>query len=87
MQDWKDDILRSMEGAHRAEPNPDLYAAIQAKIRSSGKLQVVSKPYLALAAACFAVLLVANIRLLSHRSGDGTTQSGYQIEAANFSLY
>ncbi len=87
MEQWKDDVLKSMQGAQRAQPDPQLYAAIQAKIVGIGAMQVVKRPYLALAAASLALLITANISLLASRSAETSTPSVYQIENANFSIY
>jgi hypothetical protein len=84
--DWKDQVIRSLEGAKRAAPNPLLYDDIRIKI-AGAKLQVVRRPYLALAAACLAFLITANIWALSQRSTGATSPSVYQVEVANFNLY
>ena len=84
---WKDDILRSMEGAKRAEPDPQLYTRIRERIMVP--MQVVRRPYLAAAAACLALLLTANIWALSTATQKPapTSSSTYQIEQAHFDLY
>lgn len=76
-----------MEGAQRAQPDPQLYAAIQAKIAGMGQMPVVKRPYVALAAACLGLLIMANISLLSKRNSVQSTPSIYQLESANYSLY
>ncbi len=87
MENRKDDILKSIEGAKRAQPDPQLYAAIQAKIAGIEHLQVVKRPYVALAAACLGLLIFANVSMLSNKDSAQKTPSVYQIEYANYSLY
>lgn len=83
---WKDGILQSWEGARRAEPGPDVYAKIRQKI--NGKMEPVQRTYLALAAACFAALLCANIWLLRTNLPETTNVArSYGIDAANFNIY
>jgi hypothetical protein len=85
-EQWKDEVLRSMEGAKRAEPNPLLYHQIRAQL---GKMEVVRRPYLALAAASLALLLSANIYALAQQSTEQQAPAAtvYQIDQANFDLY
>ena len=85
---WKDKILRSLEGAKRAEPDPQLYGRIQTQLRA-GQMQIVRSPYLALAAACLAVLLTANIYALAQQNtGQPTAErSVYQVDQTSFDLY
>lgn len=86
-EQWKDDILRSIEGAKRAEPGPFLFDNIREKIGSAGRMQVVRRPYLALAAACLALLLAANIRAMRQSNGETSAHSIYQVDNTNFELY
>lgn len=87
MQDWKDDILNSLEGARRAEPNPDLYGKIQATIAGMSAMKVVKRPTLAVAAACLTLLITANIWAISQSRVENRTPSVYQIESADFDIY
>lgn len=83
---WKDEVLRSLEGARRAEPKPELYAGIRARIEA-GRMQVVRRPYVALAAACLLALAAANVWALRQRPPETSSASAYQIESADFDLY
>lgn len=85
---WKDEIMRSLDGARRAEPGPELYNRIRAQL-TTGSLQVVRRPYAALAAACLALLISANVYALVRRSAHATSPatSVYQLDQANFDLY
>ena len=87
MMERKDDILLSLEGLKRAEPDPKLYASIQAKIANAGKMQVVRRPWLAVAAACLALLICANIWAFGKSSLESRVPTAYQIDQANFNLY
>jgi len=89
-EDWKDDIFRSLEDIQRAEPSPELLDKIKAKTNKvvvNTAIQVVRRPYIALAAACLLLLLMANIRALSLGRNMPSTSSAYQIDNANFDLY
>ena len=89
-EQWKDNILRSLEAAKRAEPAPLLFDKIQAKIAATvpdGQMQGVYRPYLVLAAACLALLVTANVWALSFRATEPTVPSTYQADIANFDLY
>jgi hypothetical protein len=84
-EQWKQEVLRSLEGAKRAEPNPLLYAGIRERIAHTA--HVVRPAYLTLAAACLALLLVANILALRHSNAEKQGPSVYRVENANFDLY
>lgn len=83
---WKDEVLNSMAGATRAQPDPRVYRQIQVRL---GKLQTVRTPYLALAAAGLALLLSANIFALAKQGAGQQAPAAtvYQINQANFDLY
>ena len=86
-EQWKDEVLRSLEGARRAEPSPLLYDKIRGKIGHAVKMRVVRPGYLALAAACLGLLVTANVWALRQSRQDVTTPSAYQLDYANFDLY
>jgi hypothetical protein len=89
-EQWKEDILKSLEGIRRAEPDGQLYAGIRSKIEGSamaGRMQVVRRPYLSLAAACLAALIVANVWVIGQRQADQSPTSVYQVDSAHFDLY
>lgn len=83
---WKEEVLRSLEGAKRAEPAPGLYAGIRSRL---APMQVVRRPYVALAAACLAVLITANVWALHQRQVEtpASSVSVYQVDNARFDLY
>ena len=85
---WKDEVLRSLEGARRAEPDHRLYARIRARVEGRHNTGLVRRPYLALAAAALALLLTANVLALARQRPAATpAYSGYALEVANFNLY
>lgn len=89
-EDWKDEILRSLEGIQRAEPSPEILDKIRAKtnnVATNTAIQIVRRPYIALAAACLLLLLMANIRALNQGRNIPSTSSAYQVDNANFDLY
>ena len=86
----KNDILSSLDGLKRAEPGPEVYAGIRAKIDKAfvgSGLQVVRGPYLALAAASLVLLITANIWALNRQQTETTASSVYQVDNAHFDLY
>jgi hypothetical protein len=80
-----DEILNSMKGAQRAEPDPMLYERIRAKI--AVPMQVVRRPYLAAAAACLALLITVNVWVLSRQQARPSATTAYQIDQTNFNFY
>jgi hypothetical protein len=55
---WKDDILNSLQGMERAEPNPFLYTRIEARLQADTGL---SKLQIRLAGALMIALLMVNV--------------------------
>ncbi len=86
-EQWKDEVLRSLEGARRAEPGPLLYDKIRAKTVLAAPMHVVRPGYLALAAACLALLVTANAWAFSQSRQEASTPSAYQLDNTNFDLY
>ncbi len=89
-EQWKDDILNSLEGIRRAEPGAGLYAEIRSKIAeaaAAGSMRVVRRPYVSLAAACLAALITANVWVIGQRQPDQSSVSTYQVDSAHFDLY
>lgn len=86
-ENWKDDVLHSLDGIESAAPPAELYGKIRYKVLNMRQLQVVRRSYIAVAAAGLALLLTANIWVLSSTRTVGNTPSVYQIEQANFNLY
>lgn len=85
-EQWKVGILNSLEGIKKAEPDALLYDKIKSKIWA-GPIQVVRRPYVFLAAACLAVLVVSNVWMLSQGGMEKPAISVYQVDNANFDLY
>ncbi len=89
-EQWKEDILRSISGAKRAEPRPDLYAGIRAKLNAPAaaeSFKVVHRAYLAVAAACLALLITANVWALRQEHTGASGSSVYQLDNTRFDLY
>lgn len=89
---WKNEVLGSLEGLQRAEPDPALYAKIQTRLDAGTKprLQVIHRSYVAVAAACLLLLLVANVYALQqqHAKPVRTAPAAYDaLENARFDLY
>jgi len=85
-ESWKDQIMNSLDGAQRAEPQADLFEKIRHKIHTA-PMQVVKKPYVAVAAACLAFIVALNFWALMRSSMPGETSSVYQFDQTNFELY
>lgn len=84
---WKEEVLRSLDGAQRAEPGDLLYHNIRAKVLAR-QMQVLRRPYLAAIAAGLALLISANVWVLNRQQQPTTvTTSTYQIDPAHFDLY
>lgn len=91
-EEWKNTILNSLQGAQRAKPDPQVYQRIQARLgerTGAGKMELVRRPYLALAAAGLALLITANVYALAQQRTASTSPSAssYQLDRANFDLY
>lgn len=84
-----DDILKSLEGASRAEPSAQAYQMILQRIAASEQIRLVRRPYVALAAACLALLLSVNVLALKQQTSPGghASPGTYQLDAANFDFY
>lgn len=64
---WIDDVLSSLNGIQRAEPEPFLYARIRHHIDSNRSAVYVSARTVWLAAASFALLLLLNWQIVSRQ--------------------
>lgn len=92
-EQWKDRIMGSLEGLKRAEPHPGMYSSIRTRltdVKPAGQMHLVRRPYLALAAASLALLLIANVWVLKRQysmSPSASNVSVYRLDNANFDLY
>lgn len=83
---WKDEVLNSIEGIRRAEPDPRLYEGIRANLAKSA--QLVPRPWISFVAASFALLIFANVYALTQQKNEpNTATSVYQLDHTNFNLY
>ncbi|MBY0433605.1 MAG: hypothetical protein K2U26_05810 [Cyclobacteriaceae bacterium] len=75
---WKEEVLGSMRGMKRAEPNPFLFTRIEARIEKQwGRMGVWQ---VRLAAAVMVVLLIVNsVALLRSNRTAGETTDAYSI--------
>ena len=85
---WKDEILNSMRGANRAEPNPFLFTRIQSKLK--GEITSSSRLW-KLATLLSFILLALNISLILWNQKTTaraiTENSSYLIETSSYQLY
>ena len=89
-ENWKNDVLRSLEGARRAEPGPWVYTRIRERIGQTAPVRAmrpVHPLYVALAAASLALLLTANVLALRQQSQVSNNPTVYQVDSANFNVY
>lgn len=61
---WKDDVLNSLQGLQRAEPNAFLFTRIEAKLEQTTGL---SKLQVRLAGAAMVLLLAVNLWVVSSK--------------------
>jgi hypothetical protein len=85
-EQWKEEVLNSLEGIQRATPDTNLYNRIRAKV-IAGQKRVVRRSYVAMAAACLVVLVASNVWVLAQRKVEMQASSPYQVDNANFDLY
>lgn len=60
---WKDDILHSMKGSHRATPNPALFAKIEQQLSTSSAKVISVYQWRNYAAAMILILLMNTVVL------------------------
>ena len=58
---WNDNVLASLNGIKRAEPNPFLFARIKQQIRDGETAKFISTSKISFALMGFALLLMLNI--------------------------
>lgn len=85
-ESWKDQIMNSLDGAQHAEPQADMFEKIKQKMHTT-PMQVVKKPFVAVAAACLAFIVALNIWALMRAPMPGDTSTVYQFDHTNFELY
>lgn len=86
-ESWKDQIMNSLDGAQRADPQADMFEKIKQKMRTA-PLQMVKTSFVAVAAACLAFIVALNIWTLMRSPVPGeASSSAYQFDRTNFELY
>ena len=63
---WIDEVITSLNGLQRAEPQPFLWTRVMSRVREQ---KPVATSYMWLAAASFAILIVLNILVFSSGKG------------------
>jgi hypothetical protein len=85
-EQWKNDVMVSLHGIKRAEPNPFLFTRIEAAI--TNQVAKVTPKQWRLAIAFSIVILILNGWLISRDSaGDMSEQSPYQLNNHRYQLY
>lgn len=93
-EQWKDEVLSSLRGLKRAEPNPFLFTRIEERIKSPSAFfpnASVSLPKLSLAFAGIALLGMLNFFVLKNSINSSTntnnSQKAYSLNNINYQLY
>jgi hypothetical protein len=94
MDKWKEEVLQSIGGMHRAEPNPFLLAKIKARIntRENDAVPVFQPAFMRLAVTCLALLIVVNVTVMirSNHVGRAEREMDYSYGSGlsqTFNLY
>ncbi len=89
-EQWKDDILDSMRGAKRAEPNPFLFTRILAQIETSEQSVPQSYFKVRLAVSACALILILNVTLIIRQvrvSAENSEPATYSLNDNQYQLY
>jgi hypothetical protein len=85
-EQWKNDVMDSLRGIKRAEPNPFLFTRIEAAITQ--QVTKVTPKQWRLAIAFSIVILILNGWLINRNSpGNMNEQSPYQLNNHRYQLY
>ena len=71
-EQWKDEVLNSLQGIDRTEPNMFLFTRIEARLHQASGL---SKLHVRLAGACMILLLVLNVWMVGTSTSNQTPNS------------
>ncbi len=82
---WKDEILGSLKGIQRAEPNPFLFTRIEAKI--SAEKPASASPILRWAALALVVLLSVNTYALLSMRKNTISENSNSYNLSGFESY
>ena len=80
---WKDEVLESLKGIKRAEPNPFLYTRIESKLFSGVEITPTQLRWATI--TLVAILAFNAAALLQHRSTSVRNSNEYSL--SNFSTY
>ena len=87
MENWKNEILNSLEGLERANPPSDSLQKIQQKIQEQN--EAFQRQWMAVAAAVVITACIIIFFVLSYNSSDELTESTepYTELVSDYSLY
>lgn len=87
MEEWKDNILKSMDGADQAKPPSDSFSKIQSKLAQHQE-ETHSKGWMAVAAAIL-LMISANVALInSYYSSNETSKTNSDSElVSDYNIY
>jgi hypothetical protein len=91
-EQWTDDILDSLRGAKRAEPNPFLFTRIVSSLEGGQAPVRISLLYMRMAVSVFILVVAFNVTLLvryakSSPENTESTSSGYELSSRHYQLY
>jgi hypothetical protein len=87
---WKDDIIDSMRGAKRAEPNPFLFTRILSQIETSDQSVRQSYFKVRVVVSLCALILILNVTLIVRHvktSAQNSESSAYSLNTNQYQLY
>ncbi len=85
MEQWKDEVMDSLNGLERVKPNPFLFAKIRDRIGRQEAIETVGPAGLRLAFASIAILVAINISVLISNSRIGNATGFEDSYSDNFS--
>lgn len=91
-EQWKDEILDSLRGAKRAEPNPFLFTRIANRIESIKQPIGISPGQIRLAVSLCLLLVMVNVTLMVRHLNSSTENtepetSTYSLSSHQYQLY
>lgn len=89
MEDWKDDIMNSLDGMQKATPSTDLFEQIQQEIRTKKPKRVYLPQWTSVAAVLFLVVGMNAYLLSKHfkEAANESTEDFYMGNSSTYNLY
>lgn len=92
---WKDEVMNSLHGIRRAEPNPFLFTRIEERVKSPSSFlsdRIIPLPKLSFAFAGIVLLFVLNVLILKNSVkemgvNEKHSPQSYSMNNINYQLY